>query len=38
MRERNAAMWPPVMWPVSWAMTPITWLGVSDCINVPVLT
>ena len=25
------------MWPVSWAMTPITSLGVLACIRVPVL-
>ena len=29
-------MWPPVMWPVSCAMTPITSLGVLACISVPV--
>ena len=34
--RRRAAMWPPVMWPVSWAMTPITSLGVCACISVPV--
>ncbi len=30
-------MWPPMMWPVSWAITPITSLGVLACIKVPVL-
>ena len=29
-------MWPPVMWPVSWAMTPITSFGVLACISAPV--
>ena len=29
-------MWPPTIWPVSWAMTPITSLGVLACISVPV--
>ena len=37
MRARSAAMWPPVMCPVSWAMTPITSLGVLACTSVPEL-
>ncbi len=28
---------PPAMWPVSWAITPITWFGESARINRPVL-
>ena len=37
MRVLSAAMCPPVMCPVSWAMTPITSLGVLACNRVPVL-
>ncbi len=31
------AMWPPAAWPVSWAMTPISWLGVLVSMIRPVL-
>ncbi len=38
MRARKAAMWPPAMWPLSCAMTPMTSFGVFACISVPVWT
>ena len=37
MRLRSCAMCPPTMWPVSWAITPITSLGVLAWVSVPVL-
>ena len=36
MRVRSAAMCPPVICPVSCAMTPMTSLGVLACRSVPV--
>ena len=33
---RLAVLLPPVMWPASWAMTPITWFGVSAWVSAPV--
>ncbi len=32
------AMCPPAAWPVSWAMTPISWLGFSASFIMPVKT
>ena len=30
--------WPPTIWPVSCANTPMIWLGVVACISAPELT
>ena len=37
IRLRSEARWPPTIWPVSCAITPITSLGVLACMSVPVL-
>ena len=34
---RSLLRWPPAMWPVSWASTPIIWFGVSASISAPAL-
>ena len=35
--SRKRERWPPAMWPVSCASTPITWFGISASIIVPAL-
>ena len=35
---RSLLRWPPAMWPVSCASTPMIWFGVCDCISAPALT
>ena len=33
--SRILARWPPARWPVSCAITPMIWFGVSDCRIAP---
>ena len=35
---RSLHRWPPAMWPVSCASTPMIWFGVGDSISAPALT
>ncbi len=35
---RSLLRWPPAMWPVSCASTPMIWFGVCDSISAPALT